>query len=1273
MALDKAQEPVAVIGLGCRFPGQIESPEDFWNLLVSGRDPIGPVPPDRWSLAAYSAADRGLPGRSVSREGGFISGVELFDPQAFQISPSEAPFLDPQHRLMLMVVREALGRAGLAEKDLAGRRVGVFIGAFTHDYQNLQLSDLKKLGVYSSTGMTGTMLSNRVSHAFDFRGPSMTVDTACSSSLLALHLASSSLRRGECDLAVAGGSQIMLSPGFTVAESRTGFLSPTNRCRSFSAEADGYVRSEGVGAAILRLESAAERDRAPIWARLLGSAVNQDGQTPTITQPSGRAQEEVIGLACRAAGLAPGRLDMVEAHGTGTPVGDPIEARAIGAACGPGRDRPLILGAVKSALGHAEAAAGLAGLIKTVLCLNHRSVPANRHCPAPNPAVDFQGLGLELPVTDTPLPGQGRLLAGLNSFGFGGTNVHAVLASPERPPALGGHRPVWNLAPFWVEPPRSRRLRQRPNDGALLGCRPVLEIDDWRSEFSLDEVPWLAGHQVMDRPMFPAAAYAEIILAAAGAAFGSTDFCLDNLTLKRALPLERGRLIELETRLDRRRLEVEVLRADGAAPGERVLARAGLRPCPPGLSPLAAELEKPVLGAEVTQDDLYQGFKSQGFDYQGVFRTLTWARPGPDTAVCRLEAPPTPPGLLFHPAALDCVFQSLLAIGLDQETERTFMIPEGLDELFISGPLTGPLICRAALTETGAGRRQGQVEVLNLQGRAVARIRGFRLCAPRTAPAPAPPLRLAWPEFEISGPAERAHWLVIGGAGDDQEGLRQALAAAAGGAEIYPRAEARAGRLPSKADRLAVFWPSGGGPDQADEHLASLAALFQTLNARANPPRLWLITRGAQAARPGERVDPAAAAAWGLARIIGQEENRALWGGLVDIDDQVTAADLARALISSGDEDQLALRGPQARRLRLAAIQPEDRAPRPKFNPRGTYIITGALGALGRLTTEWAVRRGAARLLLLGRRRELSPEEQNFLAKLADLGAAADYAPVDPSNRAELFPFIKNHRANSEFRGLIHCAAHSEDQLCPDITPAALKRVMAAKAGAAWNLHLALRGQPLEHFVLFSSLGALAGLPSMAAYGAANAFLDGLALSRRARGLPGLSLGWGPWALGLASRNKLTNELFTLYGLPPLTPEAGFQALDQLFCAPEPCPLVFRADWAALAQSPYGRLPVMRDLIEAPGPAPVDLGDEEILPALQNILAPLLDNQTPGPETPLAETGLDSLSSLMAVQAIYSQFGLEINPNFAAEGRTVRELAELIGFRLNGRARAGEK
>ncbi len=434
-----AHEPLAIIGMGCHFPGGATSPDAFWALLCAGIDATRDVPDDRWDTRKFYDPDTRKTGKMNTFHGGYLERLDQFDAQFFGIAPREAMWLDPQQRLLLQVAWEALEDAGQVADQLAGSNTGVFIGGFTLDYQLMQnfgVFSRYELQTHSATGMMMTMLANRISYVFGFHGPSMAVDTACSGSLVAVHLACQSIWNGECSMAIAGGANAMIAPTMTIAESKGGFLSPDGRSKAFDASANGYARGEGAGVVIIKPLAQALADGDPIHALVRGTAVTQDGHTNGITVPNGNAQERVMRLAYERAGVLPRDIQYVEAHGTGTPVGDPIEARAIGTVLSDGRPAcdQCVVGSVKTNIGHLEAAAGIAGLIKTVLSLKHRTIPPHLHFTTPNPDIPFQRLQLRVPTEVEPWPfTAGPALAGVNSFGFGGTNAHVVLQ--EAPPA----------------------------------------------------------------------------------------------------------------------------------------------------------------------------------------------------------------------------------------------------------------------------------------------------------------------------------------------------------------------------------------------------------------------------------------------------------------------------------------------------------------------------------------------------------------------------------------------------------------------------------------------------------------------------------------------------------------------------------------------------------------------------------------------------------------------------------------------------------------------
>jgi acyl transferase domain-containing protein/SAM-dependent methyltransferase/acyl carrier protein len=432
------REPVAIVGIGCRFPGGSFDPESFWTTLRDGTDAIEPIPPERWDAKAVDAV-----GEPVPQFAGLLRDVDRFAAGFFGIAPVEATRMDPQHRLLLELAWEALENAGIAPDSLAGSRTGVFIGISTNDYSKVTLDDGGGLGAvdaYFGTGNSPSVAAGRLSYVLGLQGPCLSVDTACSSSLVAVHLACESLLRGECDLALAGGVNLILRPDMHVAFARARMLAPDGRCKTFDAAADGYVRGEGCGVVVLRRLSRAIEESERVWAVVRGSAMNQDGRSGGLTAPNGPAQEALIRQALSVGGVVPAEVGYVEAHGTGTPLGDPIEMQALAAALE--RDRPeaglLYVASLKSNIGHLEAAAGIAGLIKAALVLHFGEILSHLHLRQPNPKIQWERLRVAVPARRTPWPAEQPKIAGVSSFAFSGTNAHVVLAAgPDAPVEQG--------------------------------------------------------------------------------------------------------------------------------------------------------------------------------------------------------------------------------------------------------------------------------------------------------------------------------------------------------------------------------------------------------------------------------------------------------------------------------------------------------------------------------------------------------------------------------------------------------------------------------------------------------------------------------------------------------------------------------------------------------------------------------------------------------------------------------------------------------------------
>ncbi len=423
--------PLAVVGIGCRFPGGVTDATSFWELLIQGRSGIVEVPDDRWNRDRFYHPDRAIPGRMITRWGAFLDRLDQFDPQFWGISPREAIRMDPQHRWLLEVAWEAIEDAGIAPSELRGDPVGVFVGIAGNDYAGLQMPNHAGSDVHTNSGCTQSIASNRISYLLDLKGPSVSVDTACSSALVAMSQACHSIWDGQCSAALTGGVNAIITPHATIGFSKAAMLSPSGQCFAFDARANGYVRGEGAAMVLIKPLSDAIESRDPIYAVIRSAVVNQDGHTSSMTVPGVEGQTAMLRQAYRDADIEPSHVTYMEAHGTGTPVGDPIEATALGNVLCEGRanDNKCLVGSVKTNIGHLESGSGIAGFIKAALVLHHDMVPPNRNFETPNPNIPFERLGLEIARELQPLPHFDGVtpITAVNSFGFGGTNAHVVL------------------------------------------------------------------------------------------------------------------------------------------------------------------------------------------------------------------------------------------------------------------------------------------------------------------------------------------------------------------------------------------------------------------------------------------------------------------------------------------------------------------------------------------------------------------------------------------------------------------------------------------------------------------------------------------------------------------------------------------------------------------------------------------------------------------------------------------------------------------------------
>ncbi|AUX44867.1 uncharacterized protein SOCE26_063370 [Sorangium cellulosum] len=1071
-------EPIAIVGAACRLPGGADDLDAYWRLLTDGRVVATDVPADRWDAAAWYDPDPEAPGRTYVKRGGFLRDVRSFDAAFFRIAPREARTLDPQQRLLLEVAWEALEHAGEDPEALRGSATGVFVGVSA--VENAEAQDVAgDSALYVVTGNAPSVVAGRLSFFLGLHGPSLAVDTACASSLSAVHLACQSLRQGECDRALVGAVNALLSPRSFVALSRLRALSPDGLCKPFSAAADGFGRAEGCAAVVLKRLSDARRDGDHVLAILRGTAMNHDGPSSGLTVPSGPAQQALLRAALAQAGLEPAAVDFVECHGTGTPLGDPIEVQALGAVYGQGRppERPLILGGVKANLGHLEAAAGLAGLVKVVLSLQHEQIPAQPPLGALNPHIAWSELPVAVARERRVWPRGGRArVAGVSAFGLSGTNAHVLVeeapAAEPRPAAPERAAELCVLSARSPEALRTAARRLRDH----LRAHPEIGLGDLA--FSLATTRSHLEHRLA--VVAPSREALEAALAAA---------------------------------------------AQGETP-------AGAAPQPaPGAEPLA---ELDALGARYVQGD-----------------TIDWERIFPAQGR-RVPLPSYP-----------------------WQRQRCWVAPAG------GAP-------RAA-EDLREGRDVGPAAASSLAG-----------CFYEVAWQPQD---LAEPPAPLPAQAAPGRWLLLA----DGAGVADAL-----GAQLAARGEACTwvvrgasyGRLsrdrlcvdPARredlARLLAEVLESGGGPLRGIVHLWSLDApapeapeaalaaaatlgcgllhLVQALSRARRPglPRVWLATRGA--APVGEAqgaVGLLQAPMVGLGKVVALEHPD-LWGGLIDLDPASARVDpaatggdaalLCAELRGAVGEDQVAFRGGRRCVARLVRRRP----PEPggiSLSPDGAYLVTGGLGGIGLRAARWLVDRGARHLVLLGRR-GASERAQAALRELEGAGARVEVVRADVSDAAEMARVFEGlARAATPLRGVLHAAGVGNQQAIEHLDRGALVAGLRAKLAGSWILHRLTQGMALDVFVGFSSVASLWGGRGLAAYAAANQFLDALVHERRRLGLPGATVNWGLWeGDGLGTQEYRRHLERT--GMGALRADEAFAALSGLLAAGAVQAAVVRVD-----------------------------------------------------------------------------------------------------------------
>jgi acyl transferase domain-containing protein len=1240
---------VAVVGTACRLPGGASSPDRFWDLLMGGVEAIGPAParagldPVFTSIGPDAAVP---PGRSYTRSGGWLEqDLRLFDPSFFGISDREAASIDPQQRLLLEVAFEALEDAGVTRPGIDGSRLGVFVGISGSDFGVRSRVSGDPIDAFAGTGSAPAVACGRLSYVLDASGPSMSIDTACSSSLVAVHLAMGALRRGEADIAIAAGVQVLLDPAGTVFLCALGALSRSGKCRPFCAEADGYVRGEGCGAAVLCRLSDAQAQGLPVLAILQGSATNHDGRSNGLTAPNPRSQEAVLLAALRDAGASADEVGFVECHGTGTTLGDAIEAAALGEVFGPHREAPVLLGTCKAQIGHLEAAAGIVGLLKAVEVVRRGLVPPNLVASAPSPKIRWGELPLLLASEPTPLTG--RVV--VSAFGIGGTNAAVVLGPPARPPPVPDSPGVLALsAPTqrsaaelagavadeldcglsWSNACATAALGRQPHRWrvAVAASDAPTAADRLRRALPRAGEPRVAflytgqggqrarmGAGLVGEPAYDEA-LARCVEACAAEGHDLRAVWDDDRSLRlteHAQPALVALAIALTTLLRSWGLRPDVVAghslgelpaawAAGALPLQdvmRLAVRRGrlVQSAPAGSMAVvhaSAQRVRPLLGeafvaadngaAEVVvagSPDAVRALIQRCADEGLVARPLQADRPfhTPLLAPClRLGQglgswAAVAPSTLWISSATGAPIDAPDWDAQLVQPVRWQAVLDQLGQTDLAVEIGPHPVLRGATVSTLRRGRTDRLALLETAAAAVhagvpLQLGGLVPAGGRRVRMPTTPFdrKTCWPSRVLPADVWTMEWTPA----RPPSSARRPVAIVGEGPLAERLAEhLRSQNIPMTTDHsgaLVVVEPTA---DVRQTVLGALQRVAALLRDGTRRPVLWLTT-GVAGAGPDSEGAVAGAAIHGLLAVAAAEAPGLAITVADVVGDQV---ELLEPWVGRDVRDHLAVRRGRVWSGRLVQCEAAKHMPQPVAP---TWLVTGGFGSVGLSIAQGLASRGARSLVLLGRR---APSSGALAACDALRASGVEVVGLqgDAGNRADL------ERALAEAGrpcGVVHAAGTLVEAALERLGAEEVDDVFHGKVQGALHLEAELGHQ--EPLVLVSSLAARIGTRGQGAYAAANAVLDAVAHRRSGGGLPAVSVGFGPWSIGMAAASG-TPRLAE--GVAPLSPQEALRGLWQAMEAGQPSMVVAHIDPEAAA-SARGRLPRLLQTSEAPLP-----------------------------------------------------------------------------------------
>ncbi|MGT0193983.1 amino acid adenylation domain-containing protein [Burkholderia pyrrocinia] len=1347
-------EPIAVIGMACRFPGRSDTPDAFWQLLDDARDAVTEVPGERWDIDRYYDPDPATPGKMATRHGAFLERVDQFDAAFFGIAPREATYLDPQQRLLLEVAWEALENAHLAPERFRQSATGVYVGITCFDHA-IQVSNASMpSSSYAGTGSALNMAAGRLSFVLGLTGPSMAIDTACSSSLVCLHLACESLRSRESNMALAGGVNLMLSPEVMVSFSQARMLSPDGRCKTFDAAADGYVRGEGCGMVVLKRLADALADGDRVLGIVRGTAVDQGGAGGGLTVPSRDSQERVIRRALNQAGLAPGDVSYVEAHGTGTSLGDPIEVEALAGVYGPGRaaTEPLVIGSVKTNIGHLESASGIAGLIKVLLSFEHDRIPAHLHFTQPNPHTPWQDIPIR--VAADPVAwrrGERRRIAGVSAFGFSGTNAHAIV---EEPPVAPAHAAQRGLLLLSAKSEAALAALAQRYERAITGATPrELAAICRAAATGRSHYPFRAAYVSGVREASAAAARTGKALRM-GFRFGAPDTGVAR-ELHASEPLFRDAFARCSVPLealdtDAGRFAIQFAWAElwkgwgirpsvvsGHGVGEYVAAcvagvvsvadalrlvaarsdaealRAALQDTP--LARPSVRLISGCLGAEVTDEVTHPQYWLQ----------LAGASE-------QADAPHAPEGLadgwLPPPCAGDALERALAVLyvqGWQFDWSALFPAPAQPATTLPNYPFERQRFSLEKIPSPIVGMDAGSIDAalrhLKSSGKYSEDVLNAFPDLLRTAFAPAetaaptaPPLyHVVW-EPQAALPAARfaadaSPWLIFA----DESGVGERLAAllrergascslVRPGLDFGVGAEASRQIAPERPDDFVRLLNETAAPGQRIVFLWALdeavgetrmsTALLHLVHALVGSEREWtpstrprirVVTRDAVEAGDAPLVSGFAQAALsGLARGA-MIEHPEWFETAIDLDpaapeDETQA--LLQEMLGESREEQVALRHGARHVARLSPLAQAETAAL-RVEPDAAYLITGGFGALGLHTARWLAARGAGTLILVGRQGAASDESQRAIAELRERNVSLRCERVDIADPVAVTDFFAALRRDGvPLRGIVHAAGIVGYKPIMQVGREELDAVLQPKVAGTWLLHQQSEHFPLDFFILFSSIASAWGSREQAHYSAANRFLDALAHHRRSRGLPALSVNWGPWAQGGMTFPD-AEALLRRVGIRSLAADRALDVLDHLPAVPQVAVVdidlaLFQGSYEARGPKPFlDRVRVGESPPRAPAmPALSDASPRErkrlLADSIDRAVAQVLGYAAGTLDRDLGffEMGMDSLMALDVRTHLEKALGIPLSVALLFDHPTVNALADFLAEQSSGTA-----